>query len=178
MTQKLNQYQINLIKDWSETEQDNLHDQIIEWGQGVPEHDEAHLKKYGTTSYEEAQMLIEDIRNQLSPESEEDGSLFPEPVEVKTPIVVGWVKHCEGRLLQIGHTVSDVSKGLGFLHQDTWENQGKEYDCVSLQLPGPVNSWETLNDCIDAEYNEYEQKTTYFFVGEIADKLRDLFSIA
>jgi hypothetical protein len=168
---QLNQYQINLIKDWLEAEQDNLHDQSNKWGAGVPDYDKAHLEKYGTTSYEEAQRLIEDIRNQLTSEPEE-----PKDNPCDKAVIVGWVKNCEGQLLRIGYVVCDISH-IEFIAQDTYTIGGNEYDGVSLKIPGVLNPWSSLDDCIRDDYSPYDRKSTYFFTGAVAQKLRDLFSV-
>lgn len=65
----LDQYQINLIRKWGQGEADNLHDTRIDWD-GVPDEDDNHRRVYGTTNYDEAQQLIDDILSQLPPDKE------------------------------------------------------------------------------------------------------------
>jgi hypothetical protein len=59
----LSQVQIQLICDWASGAADNLHDQRgSEWGEN-----ENNVLVYGTSDYDEAQALISDVINQLTP---------------------------------------------------------------------------------------------------------------
>jgi len=124
--------------------------------------------KYGTVDYKEAYGLLADIQVQLAEIQVDQLS--------EEPVTVGWVKHCEGHFLRIKDSVHDV-RAASFELSDTHTEGEIEYDCFSIALPGRINSWESLDDCLSVQYYEDQEHSEYFFTGEVADKLRQLFSV-
>jgi hypothetical protein len=66
----LDEYQIDLIRNWATAEQDNLHDQRREWE--FYANNAINKITFGTTDYDEAQALLDDILAQLPPPSNPD----------------------------------------------------------------------------------------------------------
>ncbi len=70
----LDEYQIDLIRNWATAEQDNLHDQRREWL--FRANNISNKLTFGTTDYDEAQALLDDILAQLpTPENPDEKNM-------------------------------------------------------------------------------------------------------
>lgn len=177
--------------------------------------------RYGTTSHEEAQGLLEDITHQLPPTQDQElvatekeknmhcmecnyiwnaheewkpeltcpqcdsgdiasttpSQLSDQLLDEVEPLIVGWVKYCEGKLLQIDGTVCSTSDIEVLLKDTIPTKDGSEIVACSLEIPGVPNPWSATDDCFGYEYDQKKDRTTYHFYGKTAELLRKLFSV-
>jgi hypothetical protein len=112
--------------------------------------------------------MQQELTEELTPDI--ISALFGEPVEV------GWVKGCEGRLLRIGDCIAGFDS-IDVCINDIFKKDEQLLYCCSISIPGTINRWAVLNECLSTRYDRYTNRTTYYFEGRISEKLRQLFSI-